>query len=80
MADVVRVGAPVDFHFRKDIGLIDSLHLGDDFFNRLPLGRIKLRILSEVKTIEFRRDAFARFFFAGINDAEDAHGLPLDKG
>ena len=80
MADIVGVGAPVDFHFGEDIGLIDSLHLGDGLFNRLPLGRVELRILSEVKTIELCRNPLARFFPAGINDAEDAHGLPLDKG
>lgn len=29
MADIVRMSLPIGFHFRKKIGLIDSLDLGD---------------------------------------------------
>ena len=45
VADVVGVGAPIDFHFGKDIGLVNLLNLADGFINRLPSLFVNLWIL-----------------------------------
>ena len=45
MADVVGMGAPIDLHFGKDIGLINLLHLGDSFLDCVSLNLVNLWIL-----------------------------------
>lgn len=86
MADVVWVSAPVDLHLGENIGAINSFDLGNRLFDGLAFGLVHLWILSVVKTVQRCRNAFARFFSVGINDAERVHGFffdvwkgPIDK-
>src|SRR6266511_5708657 len=66
MADVVAMGAPINFHFRKDIGLINLLHLSYGLSNCVPLRLINFLILLQVECIELGCNAFSGGLLARI--------------
>ena len=80
MADIIGMGAPIDFHLRKNIGLVNLLHLSNGFSNRLALGLINLGRLLQIKAVEPRCDTFPSSFLAGKILTQYAHGFSLDVG
>jgi len=80
MANIIRMRAPIDFHFGKDIRLINFLHFDDRFSDRLPLFLVNGRVLLEIKIFQSGCDALARTLFARKILTEQAHGLPFDVG
>src|SRR5678815_5493009 len=78
MADIVGMGAPIDFHLRKNIGLVNLLHLSNGLSNRLALGLINLGILLQIKAVEPRCDTFPSSFLARKILTQYAHGFSLD--
>jgi hypothetical protein len=43
--DIVGMGAPIDLHFGKDIGLVNLLNLANGFIDRVPSFLVNLGIL-----------------------------------
>jgi len=80
MADVVGMGAPVDFHLGKDVGLINFLYLRDRLLDRVAPGFVNLRVLRDVVTIDRGGDSLPGFFLVRVYLAQRAHCLSLDVG
>ena len=78
--EVVGVGLPVHFHFGKDVGLVQPLHLGDSGLDRLALAGVEMGILGVVEIAQLRGDPFPRRLRGGVVFGQDLDRLPPDKG
>ena len=56
--NIVRVSAPVHLHLRKDIGLKNSLDLGDRDLYGISSLRINIRVVLLIKIIKTAVDEF----------------------
>src|SRR5689334_15668146 len=80
MANIIRMRAPIDFHFGKDIRLINFLHFDDRFSDRLPLFLVNGRVLLKLKIFQSGCDALPRTLFAGKTLTKQRTELPFVVG
>ena len=80
MPDVIRMSAPVDFHLRENVCLVDPLHFGDRLVDAVAQGLARFGVPLGVEFPQGRRDALPRFLLARVTRAERAHRLSLDVG